>query len=155
MDGTLRTILLVILTTFSPAVEINGSIPLGITLGLDPLQTFIIAIIANIILFFPVFFGLKLLYDSSFSRIKLFNKYLKRVRERGKSYIDKYGYIGLTAFIALPSPLTGVYTGSILAWLLDMDWKKSAICISLAVVINGLIVLGITLGSLTFLSFLF
>lgn len=154
MEVTLKAVILVTLTTFSPVVEINGSIPLGIALGLDPIYTFGIATLANIFLFFPVFFGLKVLYNSIFSRIKLFNKYLSRIRKKGKPYVDKYGYIGLTAFIALPSPLTGVYTGSILAWLLNMDWKKSVISISLAVVINGIIILGIVLGFLTSLRFL-
>jgi len=145
---------LVILTTFSPIVEINGSIPVGISLGLDPLATFLLAISANILIFFPVFFGLKITYKNFFSRIRAFNRYLEKTRKKGKPYIDKYGYIGLALFMALPSPLTGVYTGSLLAWLLNMEWKKSIASIFLGVLINGVIILGVVLGLFSFLKFL-
>ena len=60
--------------------------------------------------------------------------------------VDKYGFWGLPLFVAVPLPLTGAYTGTILAWLLDMNWKKAFPAVSLGVLVAGIVVLLITLG---------
>ncbi len=141
-----QEIALTLLLTVLPISELRGGIPLGISLGLDPLFTFFIAVIANALMFFPIFFGLRLFYDKLLSRIPLFNKYLDSVRKRGKPKVDKYGFWGLTFFVALPLPITGVYTGTALAWLLGMDWRKAFPPIGIGVIIAGVIVLLGTLG---------
>jgi uncharacterized membrane protein len=141
-----QEIALTLLLTVLPVSELRGGIPLGISLGLDPLFTFFIAVIANALMFFPIFFGLRLFYDKLLSRIPLFNKYLDSVRKRGKPKVDKYGFWGLTFFVALPLPITGVYTGTALAWLLGMDWRKAFPPIGIGVIIAGVIVLLGALG---------
>lgn len=142
---------MVIIANILPTIEQLGAIPLGLALGLNPISVFIISVIVNCLLFFPVYFGLNLFYYSLLRKIKLFNKYLERVRYKGKPYVDKYGFIGLTIFIALPSPLTGTYTATILSWLLGLEWKRSFLVIALGSAIGGIIVL---LGSLGFLGFM-
>ena len=141
-----KEIALTLLTTVLPISELRGGIPLGILeFGLDPLFTFFIAIIANALIFFPIFFALRFFYDKLLSRIPLFNKYLDRVRKRGKPKVDKYGFLALTLFVAIPLPITGVYTATILAWLLDMDWRKAFPAVGLGVIVAGIIVLAATL----------
>jgi len=135
-----------LLVTVSPISELRGGIPLGISLGLDPLFTFLIAIVANTLIFFPVFFALRLFYDKFLFRIPLFDKYLGSLRKRGKPIVDKYGFWGLALFVAVPLPLTGAYTGTILAWLLDVDWKKAFPAVGLGILVAGIVVLLITLG---------
>jgi len=141
-----REIALTLLTTVLPISELRGGIPLGISLGLDPLFTFFMAIIANALIFFPLFFALRLFYDKVLSRIPLFDKYLDSVRKRGKPKVDKYGFWGLALFVAIPLPVTGVYTGTALTWLLGMDWKKAFPAVGLGVIVAGVVVLLITLG---------
>ena len=143
----IREIAWVLLVTVSPITELRFGIPLGIReFGLDPLFTFCIAVAANALIFFPVFFALRLLYDKFLFRIPLFDRYLASLRKRGKPVVDKYGFWGLTLFVAIPLPITGAYTGTILAWLLGMDWRKVFPAIVLGVVIAGIIVLLGTLG---------
>jgi uncharacterized membrane protein len=141
-----KDIVWVLLITISPISELRGGIPLGISLGLNPWFTFFIAVVANALIFFPVFFALRLFYDKLLCRIQLFNRYLESLRKRGKPKVDKYGFWGLALFVAVPLPLTGAYTGTILAWLLGMDWKKAFPAIGLGVVVAGVVVLLITLG---------
>ncbi len=142
-----REIVWVLLATVSPISELRVGIPLGILeFGLDPLFTFFIAIIANALIFFPVFFALRLFYDKLLFRIPLFNKYLDNLRKRGKPKVEKYGFWGLTLFVAIPLPITGAYTGTILAWLLGMDWRKAFPAVGLGVIVAGVVVLLITLG---------
>jgi uncharacterized membrane protein len=136
-----------LLVTVSPISELRGGIPLGISLGLDPLFTFLIAIVANALIFFPVFFALRLFYDKLLSRIPLFDRYLDNLRRRGKPKVDKYGFWGLFLFVAVPLPLTGAYTGTILAWLLDVDWKKAFPAVGVGVIVAGIVVFLITLGA--------
>ena len=138
----------VIAATLSPVSELRGGIPLGVLVfGLDPLLVFFVAIIANAALFFPIFFGLRLFYDKFLSRFQLFNRYLENVKRRSKPKVDKYGFLGLTLLVAIPLPVTGVYTATFAAWLLGMDWKKAFPAIGLGVIIAGTIVtIGVTLG---------
>jgi uncharacterized membrane protein len=142
-----KEILLILLATVSPISELRGGIPLGILeFGLDPFFVFCIAVIANALIFFPVFFALRLLYDKLLYRIPLSDKYLDSLRRRGKPKVEKYGFWGLFLFVAVPLPLTGAYTGTILAWLLGVDWKKAFPAVGLGVVVAGVVVLLITLG---------
>jgi uncharacterized membrane protein len=136
----------VLLVTLSPISELRGGIPLGISFGLDPLFTFFIAIIANALLFFPIFLALRLFYDRFLSRFQIFNHYLDSVRRKGNPKVAKYGFLGLALLVGIPLPATGVYTATILSWLLGMDWRKAFPAIALGVVIAGIIVLLITLG---------
>jgi uncharacterized membrane protein len=148
-------ILLVILANISPLSEQIGGIGLGLVLGLDPVTVLLASLLVNCLLFFPIYFGLKVLYKKFFIKIKLFEKYLEKVRIKGKPYVDKYGILGLTAFIALPTPLTGTYTASILSWLLGLDWKRSFIAITLGSTIGALIILFSYLGLFSFLGMIF
>ena len=84
-----REIALTLLATVSPISELRGGIPLGISLGLNPWLTFFIAVIANALIFFPVFFALHLFYNKVLFRIPLFNKYLDGLRKRGKPRVEK------------------------------------------------------------------
>jgi uncharacterized membrane protein len=142
-----REIALTLLVTVSPISELRGGIPLGILqYGLDPLFTFFIAVIANALIFFPVFFALRLFYNKLLYRIPLFDKYLDNLRRRGKSIVEKHGFWGLILFVAIPLPITGAYTGTILAWLVGMNWKKAFPAVGLGVIVAGVVVLLITLG---------
>jgi len=142
----IQEIALTLVVTLAPITELRGGIPVGISLGLDPLFTFFVAVVANALLFFPIFFALRLFYDKFLSRIQIFNRYLDSVRRRGKPKVDKYGFLGLALLVAIPLPVTGVYTATILSWLLGMDWRKAFVPIALGVVVAGIIVLLITLG---------
>jgi uncharacterized membrane protein len=60
--------------------------------------------------------------------------------------VDRYGFLGLALFVAIPLPLTGAYTGTILAWLLGTDWRKAFPAVALGVLVAGIVVLLVTLG---------
>jgi len=141
-----KEIALTLLITILPISELRGGIPLGILkYELDPLFIFCIAVIANALIFFPVFFALRLFYDKLLSRIPLFDRYLDNLRKRGEPKVEKYGFWGLFLFVAVPLPITGAYTGTILAWLLGMDWRKAFPAVGLGVIVAGVVVLLITL----------
>ncbi len=58
--------------------------------------------------------------------------------------MKKYGQLALVAFVAVPLPLTGAWTASLVAFLFGIPFKKSFASISLGVITAGLIVTFIT-----------
>ena len=145
----------VIVANLLPTLEQIGGISLGLYLGLDPLTVLLVSLSVNCLLFFPIYFGLNFFYNKFLNRISLFEKYIDRARREGKPYVDKYGIFGLTLFIALPTPLTGTYTASILSWFLDLDWKRSFLAILLGSTIGALVIFLGYFGILNFLKILF
>lgn len=83
-----------------------------------------------------------------FSRIVIFKKLIdwvfKRTRRQGR-IVEKYQRIGLILVVAIPLPGTGVYTGSILAHLLGIKFRKSFISIAIGVFIAGVIITTLSL----------
>ena len=138
--------LLVILTTIVPVSELRGGIPLGVALGMEPWLVFLLSVTTNILIFFPTRLALSWFYRSLFTKLPYFDSYLVRVRRKGEPSVRKYGLIGLLLFVAVPLPITGAYTGTVLSWLLAMEWKRSFIAIGLGVVCAGIIVMLATLG---------
>lgn len=60
-------------------------------------------------------------------------------RRRGR-LVEKYERIGLILVVAVPLPGSGAWTGSILAFLLGLEFKSSLISIVIGVFIAGVIV---------------
>jgi len=137
----------VVVVSALPISELRGGIPLALYLGFNPVEAYTISVVGNLL---PIPFLLLLL--SLIERIALKTPlssiYLKIVRrtERRKDIIDKYGYLGLTIFVAIPLPVTGAWTGCLLAFLLGLDKIKSLMYIALGVALAGIIVLTTSLG---------
>jgi len=136
----------VILTTMLPVAELRGGIPLGFAMGLDPLIVVILAIVINSLIFFPIFFGVSILYKDVLSKWGAFNRVVERAHRRISGHLERWGILGLALFVGIPLPVTGVWTGTIIAWLLGLDWKKSFLAIGLGVLISATIVTAVSWG---------
>jgi len=141
-------LLLVVLATMMPISELRGAIPLGASLGIDLTVLIPLVFIINCLIFFPIYFGLNLFYEKIFSKWEITHRIFGRIRRKGSKYIEKYEILGLAVFVGIPLPVTGVWSGTVLAWMLGLDWKKSFISISLGVVLATTIVSLFTLGFL-------
>ena len=142
----IRDVFLVLLTTVTPVSELRGGIPVGVALGLDPALVFLLSVTANVAIFWPWRLALVWFYRTVFTRIPHFDDYLERVRRKGEPIVRKYGFLGLLIFVAVPLPITGAYTATVLSWLLAMEWKRSFIAIAIGVVCAGIIVMLATMG---------
>ena len=139
-------VLYTILWTIAPISELRGGIPWGIAHGLSPWLVVPLCIIFNILIFFPVVWLLNLLYDRLFCRWRLLNFYLNRVRRLGERLVGRYGHWGLAIFIGIPLPWTGVYSGTLLAWVLGVPRRQALLAVSVGVVIAAVIVTLATYG---------
>ena len=138
-----------------PISELRGGIPLGLALGLEPAVVITVAFAVNCLIFFPIYFALELFYERFFIRFRTCRKVIERVHKKGSPYVERYGVLGLAVLVGIPVPFTGAWTGSIVAWLLGLGWKKSFLAISLGVLAAALIVSAISLGLLNGLSLVY
>ena len=131
-----------------PILELRGGLIAARLMNVDFIKAFIICYIANMI---PIPFIL-LFIRKIFEWMKRFPK-LKKIAEKmeargtkDREKVLKYETWGLLAFVAIPLPGTGGWTGALIAAMLDLDFKKSLGVIALGVLIAGVIMSIITYG---------
>jgi uncharacterized membrane protein len=132
-----------------PIIELRGALPLAINLfKISWPKAFLIAYIGNMI---PVPLILWLLGPMVrlLSKIKMceefFSWLFERTRKRSNRMIEKYEEIGLMAFVAIPLPGTGGWTGALVAFLFGLNFWKSLMVIAIGVFIAGIIVTSLCL----------
>ena len=83
-----------------------------------------------------------------------FERFVEKARHKVQKEVDKYGFLGLMVFVAIPLPITGAYSGTLGAWILGMDKKKSILCVAAGVVIAGIIVTTVAVSGISAFNFL-
>jgi len=138
----------IFLISVIPWIEIRGSVPVGILMGLDFTKVFLISLLGGLLII-PFTF---VLLDHIFPIIRKINLidrlYLyweSKVQRKYKKY-SEWELVGLMVFVAIPLPGTGAYSGTLLSYLLGLDRKWSFVMIFLGVILAGIIVSIITLG---------
>ena len=141
-----------------PIIELRGGIPMGEALGLPIWKSFLISVAGNMVpVPFILLFIKKILRFMSRSKVKLFNKvanFLYGKAEKNRAKIEKYSFWGVTLFVGIPLPVTGAWTGSLVAALIDMKFWKALLSAFLGVLMAGVIVSLIVSGIFSFLGFL-
>ncbi|MBU2025234.1 MAG: small multi-drug export protein [Patescibacteria group bacterium] len=144
LSGVPSPLAVLIISTI-PIGELRASIPVGIfTYHLNVLPVFVFSVIGNLL---PVIFILLFLQRAdNFLRKKsktfagFFDWLYKRTYKRGGERFKKLGAIALILFVAIPLPMTGAWTGAVLASLFNVEFKKAFPLITLGVIISGIIV---------------
>lgn len=146
MNPTLELIFI----SLTPWLELRGSIPIGIALGMNPLYVFTICTLTNIVviplvwifLTYAVPFFLKI---DTLNR--LYQKYVVSALKRYEKY-RKWEEVGLAIFVGIPLPFTGVWTGTLIAYLLNLNKKEGFLSIAMGAVMAGVIVTALSVGVL-------
>jgi len=139
----MNNLIYAILLSLAPISELRGGIPVALASGNNFLVAYMVCVLANILVIPLVFIFLdslhKLFYKIGFYK-KFFDNLVDRTRKKALKNWAKYEYWGLFLFVAIPLPITGAYTGTLAAWLLGTDKKKSFWFLALGVVVAGIIV---------------
>jgi uncharacterized membrane protein len=144
---TLANFLEVFLIAAAPISELRGAIPVAILdLDISWHIAFLVAFAGNLL---PVPFLLLFLGPVSrlLSKVKVFEiiiNWIFRLSRRRGGIVERYGLIGLVLFVAIPLPVTGAWTGSIVAFLLGLSFWRAFPAIVLGVIIAGVIVTTLT-----------
>ena len=149
----LKKYLWVFFISMLPVIELRGAIPVSQGLGLPLLQSYIIAVLGNML---PVPFIYlivrKILTWGADKPVigKPFTWCLQKGEKGGKELEAKAGnglFIALMIFVAIPLPGTGAWTGTLAASILDMKFKQSVIAVMFGVLIAGVIMGLISFGA--------
>ena len=127
----------------SPISELRGAIPIAISVYDFPwYYALLFGLIGNLL---PVPFILLFLNAiiPLLCKVRFLDKFIQwffaRTRRRGR-IVERYERIGLALFVAIPLPITGAWTGSILAVLLGLRFRQAFLSITAGVLIAGVIV---------------
>lgn len=144
---------MIILLSLVPTFESRYTIPLAISLtDIHPAFVFGACVALNILVAPFVFLGLDMFAPPLIRRYKWVNSLFAWFLRRG--YNRKWGSFGLAIFVAIPLPITGAYTGALIAYLLGMNRKRAIIAIAAGVISIGAIVTLATLGIISLVGLL-
>ena len=142
--------LIVFIISLMPILELRGGLIAASLLNLNPISSYIITIIGNII---PVpfilwFINRILEWMRKKKHLSKVAKWLDKKVEKHKGQIEKYGFWGLVLFVGIPLPGTGAWTGYLIASVLEMDRKKSFIAAMIGIFIASIIMMILSFGVL-------
>ncbi|MDD4315858.1 MAG: small multi-drug export protein [Clostridia bacterium] len=144
-----------------PMIEVRGAIPVALKVGMNPWVAYFFSCVSALLICPVLFFFLKPLLNA-LKRTRLFKNIAaaiedsfkgkaKKIEDKADSKIiadekkikrtDFYKMLGLFVFVAIPLPMTGVWTGTAVAVFLNMDMKKSFIPLVLGNFVAGLIII--------------
>ena len=145
---------LTMLFSMIPVVELRGGIPFGVTLGLPVWAAFIAAVIGNLIPVPFIIVYIRRIFQWMRERIPRLNRLVdaleRKAHLKGRR-VNKYKYLGLALFVAIPLPGTGAWTGSLAAAFLDMPLRKALPSVILGVVIAGMAISILSYGVVSLL----
>jgi len=141
--------LTVMLTAALPIIELRGAIPVGISLGLSPIHAASIAFIGSLIPVPFILFTIRPIFNY-LKKTKLFKNMVHKITEKSinnnSGKIQKYGVWGLILIVAIPLPGTGVWSGSLIAALMNMRFKWAFPAILVGNLIAGIFIMGLSTG---------
>lgn len=144
----MKEIFIAMLWSISPLGEAKVGLPYALLNGGDIYLSYIVCVFANILVFPLMIFFLNYL-NHYFFKLKFYKRAAIYVGKRTKTgvgnNIKKYGFWGLLVFVMIPLPGTGVYTGTIAAYLFKMDKKPAFLANSIGIIISTTIIWGTTL----------
>ncbi len=154
LSRTLGARLAVLISSSLPLTELKGAIVLGRASNLDFFETLLLAFLGS----FSVFFVLYFLYKPLLSLLKKI-KPLKRASLTLDAYCSNLAkrkflsdvdgnsnrtvwskFTVLVIFVAFPAPMTGVWTGTLIAVYSGLNFGFSALAIGIGNLIAGLII---------------
>lgn len=150
--------LITLLTAMFPLIELKGAIPIGTGLGLDLTTSALLGFCGSSIIVIPIFFLLIPIFNL-LKKIKFIKKIIEKIervfedkaREVSKGATDKpeeqvrkFLMVALFIFVAIPFPVTGVWTGTGIAVFLNMRFRDAFLPIVLGNLVAGTIITIIT-----------
>ena len=136
LRGSMGKEAIVFIISMIPIVELRGALLVaGPILGVPVAEAIPLSIIGNIV---PVPFILLLItpifaWMKGMKKLKPLVEKLEARAMSKKDQIEKYEFWGLVLFVGIPLPGTGAWTGSLVAALLGIKFKKAFPAIMLGI----------------------
>jgi len=130
---------LVFLISVVPFIELRGAIPLAILAGHSPEFAFTVCVLLNLLAIPIAFVLLDFILPPIRRRVKLVERMFKWSVRRAQKHRN-LSLVGLALFVGIPLPVTGAYTGSLIAYIAGLNRKRAALAIAAGVVIAGVLI---------------
>ena len=117
------------------------AIPVALTVyGLSPLSAYLISVAGNLtsVLLMLIFLGVvsRWLSNHSYYFNRFFAFLFSKTRKKHSARVMKYGPYALAAFVAIPLPMSGAGTASLIAFVFDMPIRQAFPMIAVGVMIS-------------------
>jgi len=139
----------VFIISMIPILELRGGLLVAKMIGVPLLTAIPICIVGNIIPIPFILLFIKQIFKW-LKKVPFFERFIVKLENRamGKSdSIKRYEFWGLALFVGIPLPGTGAWTGSLIAALLDIDFKKAIVSelvgIAMATIIMSIVSYGL------------
>ena len=135
--------------SFMPISELRGAIPFAIANNIPWYWVYPFAVILNTLVAPVCWIFLatvhKLLYGTSPEKglrwyKNFFDRFVERARNKLSAAVEKWGWLGIAVFVAIPLPFTGAWTGTLGAWILGVSKRRTMAAVILGVIVSGVIV---------------
>ena len=145
--------LIVFIISLMPILELRGGLIAASLLKLNPIPSYIISVIGNIlpIPFILWFINSILDFMRKTKHLSGIARWLDKKVDKHKGQIEKYGFWGLVFFVGIPLPGTGAWTGCLIAAVLHMNRKKAFLAALIGVFIASIIMMILSFGLLKFI----
>lgn len=132
-----------------PISELRGAIPLALwRYDFHPLTAYGLAVLGNLLPLPFLLPGWRLVFgllDRVPGGHTLRGMLERRAWEKSEG-VRRWGPVGLFLFVAVPLPVTGLYTGSLVAHVLGIPFRPALFALSLGVLTAGVVVLLVSLA---------
>lgn len=138
-----------VLVSMVPVVELRGGIPFGTAAGLPVWLAYLAAVIGNIIPVPFIIVYIRRVFQWMRRRMPRFNGVVDALERKAHlkgTTVNRYKYLGLAIFVAIPLPGTGAWTGALVAAFLDMPLRRAMPSIAAGVLVAGLAISLLTFG---------
>ncbi|MDR2740779.1 MAG: small multi-drug export protein [Treponema sp.] len=139
------------LLSFLPVSELRGAIPFAVANGIPwywayPFAAGLNALVAPVCWIFLSTLH-KLFLKMTWYR-RFFDRFVERARAKLHRGVEKWGWLGVAAFVAIPLPITGAWTGTLGAWMLGLSKRRTLPAVILGVagagaIVTAVVILGI------------
>jgi uncharacterized membrane protein len=134
--------------SFLPISELRGAIPFAVAHEVPwyiayPFSACLNALVA------PVCWLFLSTLHRLFLRMKwyrnFFDRFVERARTKLHGNVEKWGWLGIAVFVAIPLPVTGAWTGTLGAWVLGLSRRRTLLAVIIGVFAAGALVTAVVL----------
>jgi len=143
----------------TPIGELRASIPIALgSYGMGIIETYIISVIGNLVPVIAILWILEPVSRFLMKRFNWANRFFtwlfNRTRKRHSAKFKKYQGFALISFVGIPLPVTGGWTGALIAYVFGIPPKRALWQITIGILIAGIIVTVIskTVGYVKFIT---
>jgi len=138
------------LIAMAPVVELRGSIPIALEMYHLPLwSAYLFSVLGNMVpvLLLPFVGTVSEALSRRFSFLeRFFSRLFLHTRKKHERSFELFQDFALVLFVAVPLPLTGAWTATLVAFVFGIPLRKAFPLILLGVIIAAAIVSVLTLG---------